>query len=171
LAGASSCASRAWGAFPVFKRGRSYVARRADVDAYIERQRVEVAPPLAQKPLLAVWARSYCCGARRRPPAHRQEASMNRALTRHVCSDGPAWGKDACPNQHAGRLGIDPGETAAPALGGAASRATTARGHGSTWETGLIARRGAHVPRRRQRTTRSGSAPRESSARHSAGRS
>jgi hypothetical protein len=30
------------GAFPVFKRGRSFVAKRSDVDAYIERQRIEV---------------------------------------------------------------------------------------------------------------------------------
>lgn len=33
------------GAFPIFKRGRSYVAKRSDVDAYIERQRVPPAPP------------------------------------------------------------------------------------------------------------------------------
>jgi hypothetical protein len=32
------------GAFPIFKRGRSYVAKRSDVDAYIERQRVQVNP-------------------------------------------------------------------------------------------------------------------------------
>jgi hypothetical protein len=32
------------GAFPIFKRGRSYVAKRSDVDAYIERQRVQVDP-------------------------------------------------------------------------------------------------------------------------------
>ncbi len=31
-------------AFPIFKRGRSYVAKRSDVDAYIERQRVHVDP-------------------------------------------------------------------------------------------------------------------------------
>lgn len=33
------------GAFPIFKRGRSYVAKRSDLDAYIARQRVPVAPP------------------------------------------------------------------------------------------------------------------------------
>lgn len=33
------------GAFPIFKRGRTYVAKRSDVDAYIERQRVEPDPP------------------------------------------------------------------------------------------------------------------------------
>jgi hypothetical protein len=33
------------GAFPVSKRGKAYVARRADVDAYLERQRVRPAPP------------------------------------------------------------------------------------------------------------------------------
>ena len=33
------------GAFPIFKRGRSYVAKRSDVDAYIEKQRVPVDPP------------------------------------------------------------------------------------------------------------------------------
>lgn len=32
-------------AFPIFKRGRTYVAKRSDVDAYIERQRVEPDPP------------------------------------------------------------------------------------------------------------------------------
>jgi hypothetical protein len=31
------------GAFPIFKRGRSFVAKRSDVDAHIERQRIEVA--------------------------------------------------------------------------------------------------------------------------------
>ena len=33
------------GAFPIFKRGRSYVAKRSDLDAYIERQRVPVDSP------------------------------------------------------------------------------------------------------------------------------
>jgi len=33
------------GALPTFKRGRSYVAKRSDVDAYIESQRVLVDPP------------------------------------------------------------------------------------------------------------------------------
>jgi hypothetical protein len=32
------------GAFPTYKRGKAYVARRGDVDAYIERQRVPVGP-------------------------------------------------------------------------------------------------------------------------------
>jgi hypothetical protein len=32
------------GAFPVFKPGRSFVAKRSDVDAYIERQRVQMDP-------------------------------------------------------------------------------------------------------------------------------
>jgi len=36
------------GAFPASKRGRAYVARRADVDAYLERQRV--APPREPPP-------------------------------------------------------------------------------------------------------------------------
>jgi hypothetical protein len=39
------------GAFPIFRRGRSYVAKRSDVDAYIERQRVPVgAPPEPDPP-------------------------------------------------------------------------------------------------------------------------
>jgi hypothetical protein len=38
------------GAFPIFKRGRSYVAKRSDVDAYIERQRVQVDPPPDPQP-------------------------------------------------------------------------------------------------------------------------
>jgi hypothetical protein len=38
------------GAFPIFKRGRSYVAKRSDVDAYIERQRVPVDPPPEPEP-------------------------------------------------------------------------------------------------------------------------
>ena len=38
------------GAFPIFKRGRSYVARRADVDAHIERHRVEVELPPKPEP-------------------------------------------------------------------------------------------------------------------------
>lgn len=38
------------GAFPIFKRGRSYVAKRSDVDAYIERQRVEPNPPPDPEP-------------------------------------------------------------------------------------------------------------------------
>jgi len=38
------------GAFPIFKRGRSFVAKRSDVDAYIERQRVEVEPTLKPEP-------------------------------------------------------------------------------------------------------------------------
>ena len=46
-------------AFPASKRGRAYVARRADVDAYVERQRVaplpapppsESTPPLPATP-------------------------------------------------------------------------------------------------------------------------
>jgi len=32
------------GAFPASKRGKAYIARRADVDAYLERQRLEPAP-------------------------------------------------------------------------------------------------------------------------------
>jgi hypothetical protein len=32
------------GAFPASKRGKAYVARRADVDAYVERQRIVPAP-------------------------------------------------------------------------------------------------------------------------------
>lgn len=38
------------GAFPVSKRGRAYVARRADVDAYIERQRVQPQPKPPEPP-------------------------------------------------------------------------------------------------------------------------
>lgn len=38
------------GAFPIFKRGRTYVAKRSDVDAYIERQRVPVGPPPEPEP-------------------------------------------------------------------------------------------------------------------------
>jgi hypothetical protein len=38
------------GAFPVFKRGRSYVAKRSDVDAYIERQRIKPDPPPDPEP-------------------------------------------------------------------------------------------------------------------------
>lgn len=38
------------GAFPIFKRGRSYVARRCDLDAYIERQRVPFQPTPAPSP-------------------------------------------------------------------------------------------------------------------------
>jgi hypothetical protein len=45
------------GAFPTFKRGKSYVARRGDVDAYVERQRISVerqpeapAPPPSRAP-------------------------------------------------------------------------------------------------------------------------
>jgi hypothetical protein len=38
------------GAFPIFKRGRSYVAKRSDVDAYIERQRIPVAPAPEPEP-------------------------------------------------------------------------------------------------------------------------
>jgi hypothetical protein len=38
------------GAFPIFKRGRSYVARRSDLDAYIQRQRVLVDPPPSPDP-------------------------------------------------------------------------------------------------------------------------
>lgn len=33
------------GAFPVSKRGKAFVARRADVDAYLEGQRIQPAPP------------------------------------------------------------------------------------------------------------------------------
>jgi len=33
------------GAFPASKRGKKYVARRADVDAYVERQRIQTQPP------------------------------------------------------------------------------------------------------------------------------
>lgn len=40
------------GAFPVSKRGKTYVARRADVDAYLERQRIH--PELARRELLGV---------------------------------------------------------------------------------------------------------------------
>jgi hypothetical protein len=36
------------GAFPASKRGKSHVARRADVDAYLERQRI--APPPTPSP-------------------------------------------------------------------------------------------------------------------------
>ena len=32
------------GAFPASKRGKTYVARRADVDAYVERQRIALSP-------------------------------------------------------------------------------------------------------------------------------
>lgn len=38
------------GAFPTFKRGRSYVAKRSDLDAYIESQRVPVDPPQEPEP-------------------------------------------------------------------------------------------------------------------------
>lgn len=38
------------GAFPIFKRGRSYVAKRSDLDAYIESQRVPVDPPPGPEP-------------------------------------------------------------------------------------------------------------------------
>jgi predicted P-loop ATPase len=38
------------GAFPIFKRGRTYVAKRSDVDGYIERQRVPVGPPPEPEP-------------------------------------------------------------------------------------------------------------------------
>lgn len=38
------------GAFPVSKRGKAYVARRADIDAYIESQRVKPQPPSPQPP-------------------------------------------------------------------------------------------------------------------------
>lgn len=38
------------GAFPIFKRGRVYVARRSDLDAYIERQRVPVDPSPDRNP-------------------------------------------------------------------------------------------------------------------------
>jgi hypothetical protein len=38
------------GAFPIFKRGRTYVAKRSDVDAYIERQRVQPDPPPGPEP-------------------------------------------------------------------------------------------------------------------------
>lgn len=42
------------GAFPVSKRGKAYVARRADVDAYLEQQRVRPSslppPPEPQPP-------------------------------------------------------------------------------------------------------------------------
>lgn len=38
------------GAFPIFRRGRSYVAKRSDVDAYIERQRVQPEPPREPEP-------------------------------------------------------------------------------------------------------------------------
>ena len=45
------------GAFPASKRGKAYVARRADVDAYLERQRIAPlpAPPPSEPtpPLLA----------------------------------------------------------------------------------------------------------------------
>jgi hypothetical protein len=40
------------GAFPVFKRGRCHVAKRSDVDAYIERQRVHPDPPPEPEPPL-----------------------------------------------------------------------------------------------------------------------
>lgn len=36
------------GAFPAARRGKAYVARRADVDAYVERQRIT--PPAASSP-------------------------------------------------------------------------------------------------------------------------
>ena len=46
------------GAFPIFKRGRSYVAKRSDVDAYIEQQRVQVAPsPEPEPPTSAIVGR------------------------------------------------------------------------------------------------------------------
>jgi hypothetical protein len=38
------------GAFPIFRRGRSYVAKRSDVDAYIERQRIEPDPRREPEP-------------------------------------------------------------------------------------------------------------------------
>jgi hypothetical protein len=40
------------GAFPVSRRGRAYIARRSDVDAYLERQRVEHSPttPASEPP-------------------------------------------------------------------------------------------------------------------------
>ena len=38
------------GAFPIFKRGRAYVAKRSDVDAYIERQRVQPDPARPEPP-------------------------------------------------------------------------------------------------------------------------
>lgn len=38
------------GAFPIFRRGRSYVAKRSDVDAYVERQRVTMDPPPEPEP-------------------------------------------------------------------------------------------------------------------------
>lgn len=38
------------GAFPVCKRGRAYVARRADVDAYLECQRIQPQPPDPPEP-------------------------------------------------------------------------------------------------------------------------
>jgi len=41
------------GAFPIFKRGRTYVAKRRDLDAYIERQRVQPdSPPDPEPPQL-----------------------------------------------------------------------------------------------------------------------
>jgi len=38
------------GAFPIFKRGRSFVAKRSDLDAYIERQRVPIDPRPGPEP-------------------------------------------------------------------------------------------------------------------------
>ena len=38
------------GALPIFKRGRSYVAKRSDLDAYIESQRVPVDPSPEPEP-------------------------------------------------------------------------------------------------------------------------
>ena len=78
------------GAFPVAKRGKAYVARRADVDAYVERQRIAATAGAAERCPLRPDRRCACRG----PPAPRQEASMNRALTRHVFSDGLDSGKD-----------------------------------------------------------------------------
>lgn len=37
------------GAFPVSKRGKAYVARRSDVDAYLERQRVQRTQPAVSR--------------------------------------------------------------------------------------------------------------------------
>jgi len=65
------------GAFPTYKRGKAYVARRADIDAYIERQRVtaehpEVEPPTpplpsSHDPIAAALAAGRLCVVKKSP--------------------------------------------------------------------------------------------------------
>ena len=68
------------GAFPIFKRGRAYVAKRSDLDAYIERQRVPVDPspdpdpepprppsPGSPDPIAAALAAGRLCIVRKPP--------------------------------------------------------------------------------------------------------